>query len=161
MNEPGGPDARSWPFFNTPLRVFLAVVAPISALMALLATFTSRASIRYSAIAVLAVSIYAAVRGYACRVRVDPRGVEYRAPWRTIRIEWSRIRAIDRYTPGVGGAGYIFITTHDGPPAGRWDVDAETIQIQERDGLLAALREAHARWTPSASAEPSDPSPGS
>jgi hypothetical protein len=136
---------RSWPFFNTPLRLFLAVVAPVCALMLPLALVAPRGWMRATAAAVVLCSTYGAVRGYFCRLTIDVRGVTWRGLWRTIRLPWEQVRRIDRYAPGVGGAEYVYVTTRDEPPAGRWDVDESTIQMQDRPGLLDALRSAWRR----------------
>ncbi len=133
---------RSWPVFSTPLRYFLWVFVPVGVLMGGLMIFSTRTGIRVSAGVVVACSLYAAVRGYACRVRVDSRGVVYRTLWRAVRLDWDAVRLVGRYTPGPGGAAYVFITSRESPPAGRWDVDEKTIQLQDRPGLLESLESA-------------------
>lgn len=57
-------------------------------------------------------------------------------------IPWSRVRRVDAYVPGggLGATRYIYITTHNRPPLGKWEIDAETIQVQEQAGLLEALK---------------------
>jgi len=141
--DPG--NRHSWPFFSTPLRYFLWVVVPVCVLMAPLAFVASRWPLRASAAVVLFCSGYAATRGYLCRVLADHDGVRYRSIWREIRIAWPAVRLLNRYSPGTTGAAYVFITTHGRAPRGRWEIDDQTIQLQDRPGLLEtlqALREA-------------------
>jgi hypothetical protein len=135
----------SWPYFNTPLWLFLTIVVPICALMLPLAIFATRGWMRGSAVVVLACSLYAGLRGYVCRLVVDDDGVTWRGILRTIRLRWGEIKRIDCYVPGPSGAGYVYLTRRDHPPAGRWDVGPDTLQLQDRPGLLDALRAAHAR----------------
>lgn len=133
---------QSWPVFSTPLRYFLGVFVPVGLLMGALMVLSTRTGIRVSAGVVVGCSLYAGMRGYACRLHTDARGVAYRTPWRTVRLDWNVVRQIGRYTPGPGGAAYVFITSRESPPAGRWDVDEQTIQLQDRPGLLESLESA-------------------
>jgi hypothetical protein len=139
-NDPTG--GQSWPVFSTPLRYFLWVFVPVALLMGGLMAFSTRAGIRVSAGVVVGCSLYAGCRGYLCRVHVDARGVAYRTPRRSVRLEWDAVRLIGRYAPGPGAASYVFITSRESPPAGRWDVDERTIQLQDRPGLLESLEAA-------------------
>jgi len=132
---------RSWPFFSTPLRYFLLVFVPICGLMGPLAVLASRWGLRASAGVVLACSFYALGRGYLCRVAMDLEGVEYRSAWRRLRIGWGDVREIGRYSAGAGGASYVFVSRRSGTPGGRWEIDADTIQLQDRPGLVETLRQ--------------------
>lgn len=132
---------RSWPFFSAPLKYFLWVVVPICGLMGPLAVLASRWGLRASAGVVLACSGYALVRGYFCRVTMDDGGVTYRSPWRRLRIGWGEVRGVGRYSSGAGGAGYAYVTRAERQPAGRWEIDADTIQLQDRPGLVETLRQ--------------------
>ncbi|MFO0974082.1 MAG: PH domain-containing protein [Phycisphaerae bacterium] len=141
---------RGWPFFSTPLRHFLAVVGPIALLMGPLAWVAPRGWMRVSAGAVLAYSVYALLRGYCCRLTIDDRGLHYRGLMRRVAIPWARVRRIARYATGPAGAAYVYVTTRDDVPAGRWEIDNETIQLQDRAGLVEALEGAWRRACPRA-----------
>ncbi len=132
---------RSWPYFSTPLKYFLWVLVPVCALMGPLAILASRWGLRASAAVVLGCSVYALVRGYFCRVTMDGDGVGYRSPWRRVRIGWGDVRGIERYSVGVGGASYVYVSRRAEPPAGRWEIDGDTIQLQDRPGLVETLRQ--------------------
>lgn len=136
---------QSWPYFNTPLRVCLVVVGPILLLMGPLAFVAPRGWMRASAGVVLACSAYAVVRGYACRLCIDTEGASFVAPWRKTRMAWGEIRRVERYTPGVGGAAYVYLTSRETPPGGKWDVGPDCIQVQDRPGLLEAILKAQAQ----------------
>jgi len=151
MNNAAPADRRSWSYFSTPLRYFLWVFVPICALMAPLAVVAQRWPLRASAALVLLCSAYAAIRGYFCRVEADRDGVRYRSLSKDIRIRWPDIRRLDRYAPGAGNAAYIYLTCEDRPPLGRWEIDDRTIQLQDRPGLLEALREARDAASPNPS----------
>ena len=90
----------------------------------------------------LVCSAYAAIRGYLCRIEATRDGVRYRSIRKDIQIRWPDVRRLDRYAPGAGNAAYIYLTCEDRPPLGRWEIDERTIQLQDRPGLLEALREA-------------------
>lgn len=136
-------DPVSWPFFSTPLRYFAAVFGPIALLMAPATALAPRGWMQASAALVLAISLYALMRGYFCRVRADALGVHYRSITRRYSLAWPQVRRVGRYDSGPGGAAYVFVTRHDTPPQGRWDIDGDTIQLQDRAGLLDALDK---RW---------------
>ena len=132
-----------WAFFSTPLRAFLAVMLPIAMLMGLLAAAPAvPTAIRLTAAAVIAVSLRALWRGYLHRLEAGAEGVAYRAPLGRICIPWSQIRRIGRYTPPDRNrlTQYVYITRLDHPPADRHTIDADTLQIQDRPGLLEALQ---------------------
>lgn len=151
MNDAAPADRRSWSYFSTPLRYFLWVFIPICALMAPLAIVAQRWPLRASAAVVLVCSAYAAVRGYLCRVEIDRDGVRYRSLSKNIRIPWPDVRRIERYAPGTGSATYIYLTSEDRPPLGRWEIDERTIQLQDRPGLLDALLNARDSASPNPS----------
>lgn len=135
---------RVLPMFSTPLHVFLGVMGPICALMvavALLRGFPAWA--RISALVVVAVSLDAFRRGYLHRVVVHADHVVYRTlRWR-IEIPWEQVRLMGRYVPPDRNrtTGYVFITRRDHAPVSRHEIDADTLQLQDRPGLLEWLEE--------------------
>ena len=68
-----------------------------------------------------------------------------RGPGYKYTLPWSTIRRIDRYVPsgGVNGVKYVYITRRDRPPAGKWEMNPETVQLQDRPDLLDTL---HRAW---------------
>ncbi len=121
-------------------------MGPINVLMVFLIATPSPIWMKISAAAVVGLTLYALMRGYLTRLTIEPAGVCLRRGARTILLKWSDIQAIDEYAPtgGVGGVTYVYVTTRDRPPAGRWEIDDTTIQVQARPGLLEALRAARA-----------------
>jgi hypothetical protein len=137
------PCLRRWPFFSTPLRAFLAVMVPILAFMILLALVGGvPTGIRWTALAVIAVSLYAFWRGYLHRLEITGREVAYHTPLKRLSIPWSHVCRIDRYTPPDRNPStqYVYITRLDHPPPDRFTINADTLQLQDRPGLLEALQ---------------------
>jgi hypothetical protein len=132
-----------WPFFSTPLRVFVLVMGPIAGSMTLLAALPGvPAVIRITAGVVVAASLYGLVRGYANRVEADAEGIRYRGPGKHFRIPWRDVRHLDRYTPLDRNrtTQYVYATRLEVPPADWREIDRNTVQLQDRPGLLESLR---------------------
>jgi hypothetical protein len=142
------PMKRTWHYLNTPLHVYLIVMLPICGLMAVLIAAPQKTWIRASAGVVIVFSAVGLSRGYGRRLIVSRDGVEFRTiGWslrrRRCELRWPQVRRIDRYIPsgGVNGARYVYVTTNDRPPRGRWEIDEGTFQLQDRPGLLESLQE--------------------
>lgn len=135
---------RRWSYFSTSMGRFLAVMGPVTGVMVALAC-SSRVpmGIRVSGAVVVTASLYAFWRGYLHRIEADERGVRWRALTRRIEIPWEQVRLIGRYTPPDrnGMTQYAFVTRCNTPPRDRRQVDAETLQVQDRPGLVEALEE--------------------
>ncbi|GMV95762.1 MAG: hypothetical protein AMXMBFR83_01330 [Phycisphaerae bacterium] len=138
-----GTPRRRWPFFSTPLGVFSAVMGPISAMMLLLASLPAvPVGIRISAAAVVLVSVVSLLRGYGRRVELSEMGIRFRRPgggdW---FIPWGEVRLVGRYVPLDRNrtCRYVFVTRLEDPPVDRRELDADTIQLQDRPGLLEAI----------------------
>ena len=100
------------------------------------------AGIRMTAAMVAVVSLYSFWRGYRPRVEVSPEYIRYRTVGRRYTIFWSDVRGLDRYTPLNRNrtSQYVYITRLDSPPVDWRDMNANTIQLQDRPGLLETLR---------------------
>lgn len=135
---------RTWAYLNTPLPAFLAVMLPICGLMVFLICMPQRAWIKVSACVVLGGSVYATLRGYVRRIRMDDEGITFHQLGSRMRLGWNEIRRIDRYIPSgaVNGPNYVYITTGEQPPKGVWEIDSRTFQLQDRVGLMEALQAA-------------------
>lgn len=135
---------RSWPYLSAPLSVYMLVMVPICGLQLFLLLSKTPNWMRWSSGAVLVMTCIALARGYVRRMVLGDRGVRLRRLGGTIDIPWSRVRKIGVYVPGggLGATQYAYVTTGDGPPAGKWDIGSETIQLQNRDGLLEAIQAA-------------------
>ena len=144
MHTGNGKDRRTWSYFNTPLRVYLAVMLPICALMSFLIIVPQISWVRASAAVVLAFSLYGFLRGYVRRLTVDSAGVRFRSLAGRWLILWRDVKQIGLYCPSgaVNGALFVFVTTQDRPPLGKWEIDSQTFQLQDRPGLLDALQNA-------------------
>lgn len=132
---------QSFPYFSTPLRTYLAVMLPICALEVFLILSGSPAWMQWSAGGVIAVSIYGAAIGYGRRLVLRPDAAVFRRLFSSAVMEWSAVRRVGVYQPGggVGQTQYIYLTTHDRPPEGKWEQNASVIQIQNRPGLIEAI----------------------
>jgi len=129
------------------LSTYVIVMAPICALQAFLLMFPTPGWMRGSSAVVLLVTVLSFLRGYVRRVVLTSEGVEFRRLGRRVVIPWSAVRTVGVYVPGggLGSTEYAYVTTRDEPPGGKWDIGPETIQLQNRDGLLNELRAARAR----------------
>jgi hypothetical protein len=80
-------------------------------------------------------------RGYHGRVEATPRHVRYHRWRKDIVIPWQEVRLMDRYIPLDRNrhSRYVFITRLDTPPVDHREVDENTIQLQDRPGLLETL----------------------
>lgn len=133
---------RHWPFFSTPLPVFAGVMGPIGGMMFLLAVLPGiPGAIRGTAGLVVAISVASFVRGYGCRVELSEAGVTYHRPGRAWTLCWTDIRLTGRYVPldRNRSTQYVFVTTLDAPPVDRREITPDTIQLQDRPGLLEAI----------------------
>lgn len=138
---------RTWPFLNTPLAVYLIVMLPINGLMAVVAASPHRDWIRLSAGVVIALSGYSFLRGYVRRLRIDAEGATFITLGSRQTIAWRDVRRIDCYVPsgGINGPKYVYVTSHERAPLGKWEIDSRMFQVQDRPGLLDALRESWRR----------------
>lgn len=138
---------RTWPYLRTPPAIYLIVMAPICGLEIFLIATGCPAWMTISAGVVVFFSIVGFIRGYVRRLVLTDTGAELRRIGSTIRLPWSRVRRVGVYVPGggVGGTDYFYVTAHTRPPRGKWEIDADTIQVQHRPGLMAAARHAAAR----------------
>jgi|GEM_PF-1558442 len=136
------PHRRSWPYFRTPLPIFLFVMLPVNGLMLFVLLSRSEAWQKWSAGAVHALSLYALYRGYLVRLIITDTGVRLRRLFGSIELAWSDIMKVGEYIPGggLGATEYVFATKHDHAPAGKWDIDENTIQAQAQEGLLESLQ---------------------
>jgi len=98
--------------------------------------------IKITAAAVILWTLLALAQGYLRRLIVDRRRVRLRGLFRGIEIPWTAVSNMGVYIPGggLGATEYLFVTTRAEPPAGKWDVDEHTIQVQDRPGLFEALK---------------------
>ncbi len=130
---------RSWSYLRTPITVFLFVMAPINILMFFLIVTSTPTWMKITSGGVILLTIATLVRGYWRRLVLTAEGPVLIRPFAgRILIPWPEVRRIDAMVPGggAGGTAYLYVTRRDEPPAGAWDVDAETIQIQNREGVL-------------------------
>ena len=139
-------DRVVWSFFSTPFRVFAGVLGPIAAMMAVLALLPGMPTvIRVTAGMVVLASLYGFFRGYGHRVEATAEGVCYRRLGRAVKLCWPEIRRIGRYVPIDRNRNcmYVYVTRLETPPVDWREVDENTIQLQDRPGLLEAIQK---RW---------------
>lgn len=131
----------SWPYLRTPLRIYLVVMLPICALQGFLLFNPTPLWMKATAALVVLLTIHGFVRGYVRRLVLSADGARLIALTRTIALPWNRIKKYGVYVPGggLGAVEYFYVTTHDRPPDGKWEIDECTIQIQARDGLLESV----------------------
>ncbi len=137
------PQPRTWPFFSTPPAVFAAVMGPLTAMMVLLAVPSGMPLwVRISASLVAAISLYATGRGYLCRVQATGTHIHYQTPFTRLSIPWAEVRDIDAYVPVDRNltTKYVYITRRSVSPVDRREIDRETLQLQDRPGLVEELR---------------------
>lgn len=140
------PTRCQWYFFSTPLPQFLAVMGPLAIMMIWLALLPSMPmGIRISSAAVAIISIYSFCRGYRSRIEATPEYIQYRAWPKHIVIPWRAVHMVGRYVPldRNRSSPYVFVTRLDTPPVDRREIDANTIQLQDRPGLLEILQFYH------------------
>lgn len=137
---------RSWSFFRAPLPIFLFVMLPVNGLMLFVLLSRSEEWQKWSAGLVHALSLYALYRGYLVRLNITNTGVRLRRLFGSIELKWKDVKQIGEYIPGggLGATEYVYITKRDQPPAGKWDIDENTIQVQAQSGLLEHLERARA-----------------
>jgi hypothetical protein len=141
------PSRKNWPYLKTPVGVYLVVMLPICGLEVFLLVTDCPNWMRWSAGAVVALTVWGFVRGYLQRLVIEEGGVRLRRLGRDLYIPWERVHRVDVYVPGggVGATEYLYVTTREAPPQGKWDIDEETIQIQDQAGVLEALQAARTR----------------
>ena len=132
---------RSWPFFRAPLPIFLFVMLPVNGLMLFVLLSRSEEWQKWSAGLVHALSLYALYRGYVVRLVITNTGVRLRRLFGSIELKWNDVKQIGEYIPGggLGATEYVYITKRDQPPAGKWDIDEHTVQVQAQTGLIETL----------------------
>jgi hypothetical protein len=144
---------QSWPYFRTPIGAFLVVMLPINSLMAILLTVASTPVwMKVTSALVISISLINLVRGYYRRLVFDECGAVFISLFGRVTIPWDCAKTVGVYSPygGRGGVEYAFVTRHDRQPKGVWENDQDTIQIQNRDGLLNAIRSAQEKSKPEA-----------
>jgi hypothetical protein len=148
------PHRRSWSYLRAPLAIYLVVMVPICAMQIVLICAGTPTWMKASAAVVVALTIAGLLRGYVQRLKLTSEAACLASLTRTIRIPWSRVNKTGVYIPGggLGATEYVYITTCDRPPAGKWEIDEQTIQVQARPGLIEAIEECRAR-----AAQPSAP----
>ena len=116
---------------------------PICGLEVFLILTPTPAWMSWSAGAVVALTAFGFVRGYLRRLVLSPTSAVLAMPTRRIEIPWERVTRIGVYLPGggLGATKYFFVSIHNREPAGKWEIDEDTIQVQDRPGLLEAVRE--------------------
>ena len=124
-------------------------MAPICGLEVFLLATDCPNWMRFSAGAVVVITLWGFVRGYVRRLAIEEAGVRLKRLGGDLFIPWAEVREIDVYVPGggVGATEYLYVTTRDAPPRGKWEIDEETIQIQNQPGALEALQAARSRST--------------
>ncbi|QOJ04636.1 MAG: hypothetical protein HRU71_14565 [Planctomycetia bacterium] len=128
----------SWPYLRTPLRIYLMVMLPICVLQGFLLINPTPRWMKATAGLVVLLTVHGLIRGYVRRLVLSPKGARFVTLTRTITLPWDGIKKYGVYIPGggLGAVEYFYLTTHDRPPEGKWEIDENTIQIQARDGLL-------------------------
>lgn len=131
----------SWPYLRTPLRIYLVVMLPICALQGFLLINPTPLWMKATAALVVLLTVQGLIRGYVRRLVLSPEGARFVTLTRTIVLPWDRIKMYGVYIPGggLGAVEYFYLTTHDRPPDGKWEIDKSTIQIQARDGLVETV----------------------
>lgn len=118
---------------------------PIGTLMAFLLTVSGTPVwMKISSAAVLAMSLFGLLHGYGRRLVLHASGARFVRLSGRIEIAWEEVGRFGVYAPGghAGGPKYIFITRRDRRPAGSWEIDESTIQIQYRDRVMESIRAA-------------------
>lgn len=115
---------------------------PINGLQVFLIVANTPTWIKVTASLVVLWTMLALAQGYVRRLIVDRQGVRLRGLFRSIEIPWTQVARVGSYIPGggLGATEYAYITTKPEPPLGKWDLDDETIQVQDRPELLDAIR---------------------
>ncbi|HWL95336.1 MAG TPA: hypothetical protein VNT79_17585 [Phycisphaerae bacterium] len=128
------------------MSIFLAVLGPICGLMTFLMLTATPAWMKVTSGVVILVSAAAFARGYLRRLVVTTDSALLVTLVRRIEIPWSQVASIGIYEPaGKGGARYWYVSRGAGPPAGAWQMDKDTIQVQDREGLSQAIDELRSR----------------
>lgn len=129
------------------------VMTPINALMLFLIIADGvPTALKITSAVVITLTIHSFLRGYVRRLVVTQEGASRINLFRRAFIAWCDVRLVDVYLPGGGipdgRSGFVFITTLDRAPAGPWQNDDSTIQVQNREGLLEAIRAAQKESKP-------------
>ena len=80
---------RSWPFFRTPIGVFLMVMAPIGSMMAIIVIADTPSWMTWSAGVVLAITLLTLYQGYVRRLILSDRGARFVGVGRVVEIQPS------------------------------------------------------------------------
>lgn len=136
------------------------VMAPIGSMMAIIVIVATPSWMTWSAGVVLAITLLTLYQGYVRRLILSDSGARFVGVGRAVEIDWAEVRGVGSYIPGggLGATEYVYITKREPPPAGKWDRDQDTIQVQNQPGLIEAIeiaRRTHApdRQTPGDAAE--------
>lgn len=132
---------RSWSYLRTPVGIYWLVMSPICLLEGFLLITDTPNWIRFTAGGVLLITIIAFVRGYARRIELHEDGVRWRTLLTRRELRWSDVSSVGTYIPGggVGTTEYAYLSTRAEPPAGKWQIDEQTFQVQNRPGVIEAI----------------------
>lgn len=132
---------RRWSYLRTPVGIYWLVMSPICLLEGFLLVTDTPNWIRVSAGGVLLITIIAFVRGYGRRIELHEEGVRWRSLLIRRELRWADITSVGTYVPGggVGTTEYAYLSTRAGPPVGKWEIDEQTFQVQNRPGVIEAI----------------------
>lgn len=107
---------------------------------------------KLSSALVIALSLGSFVRGYWRRLSIRSEGVTFRLLFGKVEIPWEDVKAVGVYSPGggKGGSEYVYISRRERQPGGTWEIDDDTIQLQNREGLLSEILAAQEKSKPEA-----------
>jgi hypothetical protein len=125
-------------YLRTPLRIYLLVMLPICVLQIFLLIHDFPMWMKISGALVVIFTLHGLARGYVRRLILTDAGAELRGLFFGWKLPWTQVRRVGVYVPGggLGAAEYLFIATQDAVPDGPWQMDSQTLQIQNREGLL-------------------------
>jgi hypothetical protein len=114
---------------------------PICGLEVFLIATRCPAWMQGTAAIVLAFSAIGLAHGYLRRLALTKEMAALVGLLGRIEIPWAQVRSVGVYVPGggVGATEYAYVTRRDAPPRGKWDIDLDTIQVQNRPGLMEAI----------------------
>ncbi len=145
---------RTWPFLKTPLPIFIIVMLPINGLMVFLIVTATPLWMKLTSVLVMLVSLLTLARGYVRRLVLSSEGASLRRLFDRIDISWSDVKSCGVYSAGgPGGTSYFYITRRAVQPGGAWDIDRNTIQVQDQPGLREAVALAQKKDKPETSDE--------
>ncbi len=116
-------------------------MGPICGLQFFLLITRTPTWLRISAACVILLTAFGYVRGYVRRLVLSPEGAALRMLFSRRTIQWHRVRSVGRYVPGggLGATPYVYISVHERLPEGKWEINDETLQVQDQPGLLEAI----------------------